>query len=523
MIAAMGIIAIILPTFSWLQPRGPKASWSESFPSSRGGKRFGGDVEVDIVRRVEFSPDGRAVLTVSDANARFRDLVSGRVVELSCDVPGSLERPEPHPLRFAPCLVETRFMEGGRLLLGLVNGRDRLEDIAPSLRIWEVPEGRERTCFPEVGDGSDRPRYALSDDGSTLAYLMGPPGPLTVGVWRGAKDWQPRYFPGSGPIALSVDGRRLALFEKVDSTPSFVVWDVRSSERLSMIPFDLPDRPEGIALSPDGKILAVPRDGQTILWDVATASRLRVMETNVSGQPWFSPDGSLYFPRRWHDDGMPIEIWNLAVEPPQPLFEGQIGALSRAGGLIVQKGPNVRGASGSRVVADFREVVELPSMRVLRARPEKIASSMIFSPDGRTLAWKIDRPEASWLWTLAGWLPSRVRSFPPNWRLDKEVRVLDVDSGRILATIKLPYRPFLSVDQLELLEDRKTLAIHYQIPAQADEGIESEAHVELWSVPSPPSNWPVAGVFVGVALASGRWYDRRSRRRANPSPVVSPA
>ena len=521
---ALGLVSVVLMGYASLPPPGPRVSWKERFTPADEKGGFDRDA-YGYGEEFLVSPDGRALLTIFHERVKVRDVATGRVAELKFHEPGSNPR-----LR----MDEARFLAGGRLVVGLICDPDEPEASPVALKVYEVPSGRERIAFGEIEGGSEWPPFAISRDGSTLAYAMGKPGPPTVGVWSAQEDRPPVDFAGSGPLALSDDGRVLVLLESSGSEASLIVREVASTQRLASIPVAGTSKPARIAFSPDGKTLAESWRDETIieeserekiiLRDVATSSIKHVLSTDeqLVSEPRFSPDGSLLFLRSPIFEGLRfIEIWDLAVHPPRHVFQGEYQDLSRDGHRMVQSGPNHLGqARHEHDPATFpRRVLELPSMKPVGrdvASPDwRLTSRITLNPEGRLAAITTARVVPSWSEWLSGWLPPGLRPAPPRWNEERnfqsEVRVIDPDLGGCLRMIN-------SGGRAGFVEDGKTLALQRWMPTKDPSGPRYEL-VELWDVHGPSSKWPVLGVLGVVALVLGRWYDVLARGRANAAPV----
>ena len=168
----------------------------------------------------------------------------------------------------------------------------------------------------------------------------------------------------------------------------------------------------GLALSPDGKTLAVTADGLQ-LWSTATGQRigdpLPVADaTAVAGPAVFSPDGRLV--AAIGSDGK-ARVWTVATQQPT----GIVVALRNSGGLtrdtlafspggktFVTVGTNGTAAlwsvaTGRRVGAPMATGTPgswaAAGSRAAAGRP---AAAVAFSPDGRTLATAIDGTIRLW-------------------------------------------------------------------------------------------------------------------------------
>lgn len=166
---------------------------------------FSGDQS--STRSLAFSPDGRTVATAggADGQARLFDVATGK---------------QRHTLRdgiLSAAAVSVTFASGGTVL---VNGHDD-----GSLRLWDVTTGTRQKVL-KVGDS---------------AILM------------------------RNQVTAGRDGRLLAsgyMMPYPDNKPIIVVWDVVAGTTWTTT---APCKPDALAFSPDGRILAA----SFMLWEVA--------------------------------------------------------------------------------------------------------------------------------------------------------------------------------------------------------------------------------------------------------------
>jgi WD40 repeat protein/tRNA A-37 threonylcarbamoyl transferase component Bud32 len=151
------------------------------------------------------------------------------------------------------------------------------------VKIWDVATGRERGTLP--GHGVPVLAVAFSPDGQTLAsagsWVPGVGGSISrpgeLKLWDRAAWENKDVFHGSYPLALSPDGRTLALgngrpsADPKTAAPTAVnLWDVRAGKVRCTLTG--PGKPTGrVAFSHDGRLLATLHDDNSVLvWETAS-------------------------------------------------------------------------------------------------------------------------------------------------------------------------------------------------------------------------------------------------------------
>jgi WD40 repeat protein len=120
-------------------------------------------------RIVEFSPDGRTLLTDGASGGCVRDAATGRILTrlLRKDNTRATDITWPH---FTP--------DGNRLIVHLGGTRfDNHQTRTVALAVFDAENGREMAAFEPVGANAWRhsgPEYSLFADGSTLAFVPKP-------------------------------------------------------------------------------------------------------------------------------------------------------------------------------------------------------------------------------------------------------------------------------------------------------------------------------------------------------------
>jgi WD40 repeat protein len=258
----------------------------------------------DVINDAHWSPDGKLIVTAGgDKTVRIWDVATGRTVKLIDVATLPASKPAPVP----GLVVAARFLDGGRSIVVAADGHPiRIFDLATGIAANEIPHpdpnwlriatsANGLVMFEERGDivaydakakseryripASRDGRVAISDGAGLLAIaLPGERGHIRVqgfeletgkSVWSfDVKTTSDRdNMPGT--IALSRDGRLLA----VDIRELVLVYDVASKKPVTRIPHPYYS----------GMSLSFTADGKAIIWgrthamltDIATGKRIR--------------------------------------------------------------------------------------------------------------------------------------------------------------------------------------------------------------------------------------------------------
>jgi RNA polymerase sigma factor (sigma-70 family) len=381
----------------------------------------------DIVGLVVPSPDGSLLATVGmtevrpgvaswprDDGVRLWDVKAGkearRLTTGSEKVLG--RRPGVFDVAFSP--------DGRRLAATTSDGVVRLWDPARGKRLWGTPAGGGALAFSPRGDtlavadgpavrlvdvatrrevhprsGHQRGVYfaAVTGDGSVVATARAR-GPFRLwdaatGRQRGEMDAGER----AQPLGLLRDGRTFL----TSGSGRVRLWDLPTGRQLQQ--FRTPLSPYGgrTCVSPDGKVLAGPVEGEqgTVgLVELATGKVLHRLAGH-DRRPWdgaFSPDGRILVV--WGLDRS-AHVWDVAGGRRLRRFPLGTGAgairpdrrdvyaaaLSPDGRLLAYGSPDWE----DRHVA-LHDLATGGVVRVIDKLPDRV-SALAFSPDGRTLAW----------------------------------------------------------------------------------------------------------------------------------------
>jgi RNA polymerase sigma factor (sigma-70 family) len=216
---------------------------------------------------IAFSPDGKLVAAGSGDALRLWDSATGQELHRLDPPKGGV-----HPILFSP--------DGAALAAGCADG---------TVRLWDVATGKESRRL--AGHEGRVWSFAFAADGKTITTAGGAKD-RKIRVWdaatgrelrswpraaAGSEEKPPAPKPGSetlpGPSAAALDGRTLAAGEHDGRVR---LWDVAAGKQRGtlLVPGQDDERGPwvmGLALSPDGKTLAVATTGKAItFWDTAT-------------------------------------------------------------------------------------------------------------------------------------------------------------------------------------------------------------------------------------------------------------
>jgi RNA polymerase sigma factor (sigma-70 family) len=274
---------------------GPTASWDPITGGQRGPFRpppegFAGPA--DMLLRAALSADGRkAALADARGVLHVWEPASGKAL---CRVGDPPARANPRqPVR----RDQADFSPDGKAVV--VKHPDEV------IRVWDTETGKLRVALPRFGQLRFPHPHAFSPDGRLLATAPGSLDRSVIRLWdaatgqaRGELAWQDPSTPTC--LAFAADGKSVVAALSDNSLggratdPSLRVWDLATGRQLrwSSLP---PGEVRAMALSPDGRTLAVAA-GETILLYELASGRERGRFPGHRDWVWalaFSPDGRL--------------------------------------------------------------------------------------------------------------------------------------------------------------------------------------------------------------------------------------
>jgi WD40 repeat protein/DNA-binding SARP family transcriptional activator len=257
-------------------------------------------------------------------------------------------------------------------------------DDSGEIVVWDVGRGAIRERFP--GPAGDVYGLTVSSDGRTL-YNIAPDARMRIWDLAGDRRLDRRFDAGpplilddQSPkdVALSPDGRTLAVTQG-DGTVDLVDTRTLAVRRRLRVQREATI---GVGFSPDRRLLAVTGEGARVtLWDTHTLAQVARLEglRGFSQEVVFSPDSRFVAAGGFEPDGTRVLVWEVRTRKPTQLrfdVAGASLAFSPDGRLLAANG--------------FEDPVEVRDTRtgrvVARLETGDNGRSVAFSPDGELLA-----------------------------------------------------------------------------------------------------------------------------------------
>jgi WD40 repeat protein/beta-lactamase regulating signal transducer with metallopeptidase domain len=435
---------------------------------------------------VAFGPGEKTLLTAGQDNTiRLWDMATGNELK-------RFARPKPLPPKPAkpdPKKEQAQLEElvrhfgqggGGSFSVALAPAAKVLAASGANvIQIWEVETGKELRQIEVPGGGIAG--LLFSPDGRVLAARIGN-GALLVWEVESGKLLHDIKLPtretgnmvvlaiggdgGDAPgMAFTPDSKALVgaatEYKKEEAAHSVKFWDLASGKELHKVPVPGGVNVSGVALSPDGKLVAYGAGDSIHLCEVSSGTELRKLRTGRVISAAFTPDGKALAVRarnqrlRLWDVETGKELHQLSDADPPPQGMGGlafviVGAFSGPEVRALAFSPDgkqIAAAAGSTVrlwdVASGKEV----HLSEGHWRPP---SAIVLSPDGKAVvSWGPDRMVRRWdgvngksLGAFAAPRETTLAVFSPDGRVvalantDNTVRLHETATGKELSQIK---------------------------------------------------------------------------------------
>ena len=287
------------------------------------------------VSGVAFSPDSRRLVSVSRDSAKVWDVAAGSELR-------SFRISDKGDVEMVAVSPDARLVAaGGGWSSGGAFGIAGAFSVGAShkpIKLFDVATGREVAAL-KIGEKNALGDIAFSPDGRLLAArIRDQKG--TIKLWdtaggRQLQSLQSGDLYGTGAVAFSSDGRWLVSRNtgKPDDAAGVMIeiWEVTTGRSVRGLKLGgkysaltLRDsKSDPIVFSPDGRILAAGKASAVKLWDVATWSELRTLETNDKAAP-ASPTASNPMLEALKSQGINVEDFN-------EMMKSALGAVEASG------------------------------------------------------------------------------------------------------------------------------------------------------------------------------------------------
>ena len=350
---------------------------------------------------LEFPDGGPAIMSRLDAAtgevAQSRPIGRSAAWSLARTPSGRLFVTSPHDdktyeIAADTLRIERTYRSGGMNVAASADGRMlALVSADGQIRLLDTESGRARTLAGRHRD--ERVRLEFTRDGRTLVSVGDSGGVVVWDVEGGTvRERFAAHEADNSALAIAPDGRTLYT---AATDARMAIWDLAGSRRLDRrfpagpaMTYD-DGSPKGIAMSPDGRLLAVTQmDGSVWLVDPQTLAVVR--EARIQKGPLlaagFSPDGKLLAVTGTPPRVTLLNAETLAPVRTLPLLPGRSsqavtfspdGRLVASAALDTSRGPDLTGVG---------RVWDVRSGKATGLRMRVSGNSLSFSPDGRYLA-----------------------------------------------------------------------------------------------------------------------------------------
>jgi WD40 repeat protein/serine/threonine protein kinase len=307
----------------------------------------------DIVRKVEFSPDGRWLASAAADTVRIWDMHSRELLYSLCGHTAAV-----HALTFS---------RDGKWLASA--GADQ------TIKIWNTFLGKEVQSFGDLQQAIHA--LAFSPDNRNLAYGGDDTHLKVVDVSSRETITFAGHRGAIAAVAFHPGGKSIA----TGSTDNSIkIWDLTLTQAVQNLAGHA--RLQGLAISPDGKLLATAgAEGAIKIWDRQTWKVIRTLQGN-SGSVWglaFRPDG---LQLASCTDKQKVQIWSVPDAKVVQTLSGHANGI--AGVAYSPDGQNLAAAGddGKVLIWDTNSGRQ---KKMLQGHTD-VVWSVAFSPDGKQLA-----------------------------------------------------------------------------------------------------------------------------------------
>ncbi len=321
------------------------------------------EVSTRGVRAVALTPDGKSVISGDgDRQVRRWDTVTGKE-QLAFPMPGNAGR--------SNVVCSVAFSPDGKTLATGMADR--------TVRLWDPATGRERRFLGR--QVSEVWSVAFAPDGKTLASAG--PWDGTIHLWDVEKGDELYRFGGEhcgggGTLVYSADGKWLV--SAADSGGSLHLWDAATGKHLWRLAGNPAFLIKGVALSPDGRLLASVHGDNTLrLRDVAVGKD-RPFPLECGECVDFSPDGRLLAVAGHGGDG--VALWDPAAGKELRRIAAHLKSVQLA--LFSPDGRTL--ATGHEGTVYLWEMATGQERAHYHEDKGNTIHSLAFRPDGRALA-----------------------------------------------------------------------------------------------------------------------------------------
>ncbi|MDY3562865.1 sigma-70 family RNA polymerase sigma factor [Gemmata sp. JC673] len=328
--------------------------------------------------------------------------------------------------------VLTLIGRGGVNRPGLVTGALVLTLLAAGLVVGAVTTADQ----PPAGDSPVRsPVAALAPEEPVRTDRHGDPLPEGAVARIGTQ----RFRHGGGSInrVLPTPDGKMLVSKTYYGDASVLVWELATGRLLHQFPGHYEEN-RAVALSPDGKTLALGQDKVIRFYDLTSGKEVRNLSSSIGGtdELAFSPDGKVLASGHGCNT---VLLWDLAGGKVQSRLQAEQNRVSNL--VFSPDGKTLATGDTLDTLIRLFDVATGQERRQIRCKTD--ARDFAFSPDGATLAVGAHDGAAS-LWDVITGKPVRELHSPNKhvrsltWSPDgKSLATSDLDAAAQVAAVRL--------------------------------------------------------------------------------------